>query len=347
MRMLVTGAAGFIGSHLVDRLLTDCHEVVGVDNLCTGDRENVAHVDPDAPFTFVEADVCDDLLAEKELEGALDGVFHLASPASPVDYHRLPIETLRAGSEGTRRVLELARERNARVLVASTSEVYGDPETHPQAESYRGNVNPVGPRSVYDEAKRFGEALAAAYAREGLADVRIARIFNTYGPRMRLSDGRALPEFCCAALRGDALPVFGDGSQTRSFCYVTDLVDGLVRLWGADMPFGPALRQAQDGAIVSLTSASSVEPSNGGPDWGPVNLGNPDEVTVLDFAREVIEIAASKSGIAFRPLPQDDPRRRCPDITRARELLGWEPVVNREDGLRLTVADVRGRVSPS
>jgi dTDP-glucose 4,6-dehydratase len=325
MRMLVTGAAGFIGSHLVDRLLADGHEVVGVDNLCTGDRRNLAHVAPDAPFAFVEADVCDDLLTEKELDGALDGaldgVFHLASPASPVDYHRLPIETLRAGSEGTRRVLELARERGSRTLVASTSEVYGDPETHPQAESYRGNVNPVGPRSVYDEAKRFGEALAAAYAREGLADVRIARIFNTYGPRMRLSDGRALPEFCRSALRGDALPVFGDGSQTRSFCYVTDLVDGLVRLWAADMPFGP--------------------------DWGPVNLGNPDEVTVLEFAREVIEAAASKSGIAFRPLPQDDPRRRCPDITRARELLGWEPAVNRADGLRLTVEDVRGRVAAS
>ncbi len=328
MRILVTGAAGFIGSHLVDRLLADGHEVVGLDNFSTGARGNLAHLSDDrdegrpprrASFSLVEADICDDMLPRSELKGPLDGVFHLASPASPVDYYRLPIETLRAGSEGTRRVLELARERGARVLVASTSEVYGDPEVHPQKESYWGNVNPVGPRSVYDEAKRFAEALASSYAREGLVDVRIARIFNTYGPRMRLSDGRALPEFCCSALRGEALSVFGDGSQTRSFCYVSDLVDGLVRLWGSDMPFGP--------------------------DWSPVNLGNPDEVTILEFAREVIDVAGSTSEIAFRPLPQDDPRRRRPDISRARELLGWEPRVRRREGLSLTVEDIRRRAS--
>ena len=318
MRILVTGAAGFIGSHLVDRLLADGHEVVGLDNFLTGRRRNLAHLTEEEAFAFVEADTWDDLLAVKELEGGLDGVYHLASPASPVDYYRLPLETLRAGSEGTRRVLELARERGARVLVASTSEVYGDPEVHPQPESYWGNVNPVGPRSVYDEAKRFGEALASSYAREGLVDVRIARIFNTYGPRMRLSDGRVLTEFCCSALRGEALPVFGDGSQTRSFCYVSDLVEGLVRLWAGEMPFGS--------------------------EWGPVNLGNPEEVTILEFAREVIEVTGSKSRIAFRPLPQDDPRRRRPDITRARELLGWEPRVSRGEGLRLTVEDIRPRL---
>ena len=323
MRILVTGAAGFIGSHLVDRLLAQRCEVVGVDNFLTGARENLAHLgrtggEDKGSFSLVEADVWEDLLAVSELAGAFDGVYHLASPASPVDYYRLPIETLRAGSEGTRRALELARERGARILIASTSEVYGDPEEHPQRESYWGNVNPTGPRSVYDEAKRFSEALATAYAREGLAEVRIARIFNTYGPRMRLSDGRVLPEFCSSALRGEALPVFGDGSQTRSFCYVSDLVEGLVRLWGSEMPFGS--------------------------EWGPVNLGNPDEVTILEFAREVIEVTGSQSEVAFRPLPQDDPKRRRPDITRARELLDWKPKVSRTEGLCLTVEDIRRRL---
>ncbi len=312
MTLVVTGAAGFIGSHLVERLLADGHEVVGVDNLCTGRRENIAHPVENSRFEFVEADVCEEI-DHPALASELGGVYDLSSPASPVDYHRLPLETLRAGSEGTRRMLALAKDAGGRFLLASTSEIYGDPEVHPQKEDYRGSVNPVGPRSVYDEAKRFGEALAAAYARLDLAEVRIARIFNTYGPRMALADGRALPEFICAALRGDALPVFGDGSQTRSFCYVSDLVEGLVRLFGSDLD-------------------------------GPVNLGNPDETTVLDLAREVIELTGSKSDILHKPLPQDDPRRRCPDITRAREGLGWEPKVSRRDGLVLTLDDFRRRL---
>jgi len=312
VKFAVTGAAGFIGSHLVDRLLADGHEVVGVDNLVTGSRENVAHLDGNPRFELVEADVCSPL-KHPALEGPLDGVYHLASPASPIHYMRLPLETLRTGSEGTRNVLELARSRGARGLLASTSEVYGDPEVHPQREDYWGNVNPVGPRSVYDEAKRYAEALASAYAREGLCDVRIARIFNTYGPRMALGDGRALPEFIGAALRGEAIPVFGDGSQTRSFCYVSDMVDGLVRLWGSDLE-------------------------------GPVNLGNPVEIAILDLAREVIDLAGSSSEIVFRPLPEDDPRRRRPDIARARDGLGWEPLVERRDGLARTIEDFRRRL---
>ncbi|MHC4250166.1 MAG: UDP-glucuronic acid decarboxylase family protein [Planctomycetota bacterium] len=312
MRLAVTGAAGFIGSHLVDRLLADGHEVVGVDNLVTGSRENLAHLDDDSRFELVEADVCAPL-EHPSLEGDLGGVYHLASPASPVHYLRLPLETLRTGSEGTRSALELARAKGARFLLASTSEVYGDPDVHPQREDYHGNVNPVGPRSVYDEAKRYAEALASAYAREGLCEVRIARIFNTYGPRMALDDGRALPEFIGAALRGEDIPVFGDGSQTRSFCYVSDLVDGLVRLCGSDLD-------------------------------GPVNLGNPVEITILELAREIIDLAGSSSGIAFRPLPEDDPRRRRPDIARAREGLGWEPRVERRDGLGRTIEDFRRRL---
>jgi len=312
VKIVVTGAAGFIGSHLVDRLLADGHEVVGVDNLVTGSRENIAHLDGNPCFELVEADVCAALDAPA-LNGDLDGVYHLASPASPIHYMRLPLETLRTGSEGTRNVIELARSRGARVLLASTSEVYGDPEVHPQREDYWGNVNPVGPRSVYDEAKRYAEALASAYAREGLCDVRIARIFNTYGPRMALEDGRALPEFIGAALCNEAIPVFGDGSQTRSFCYVSDLVDGLVRLWASDL-------------------------------GGPVNIGNPVEVTILDLAREVIDLAGSSSEIVFRPLPQDDPRRRRPDIARARDGLGWEPVVERRDGLARTIEDFKRRL---
>jgi len=312
VRIAVTGAAGFIGSHLVDRLLADGHKVVGVDNFATGSRGNLAHLEGDDRFELVEADVSSPL-DHRALEGALDGVYHLASPASPVHYMRLPIETLRAGSEGTRHALELARSKGARMLLASTSEVYGDPEVHPQREDYRGNVSPVGPRSVYDEAKRYAEALASAYARNGLAEVRIARIFNTYGERMALEDGRALPEFICAALRGEDIPVFGDGSQTRSFCYVSDLVDGLVRLWGSGLE-------------------------------GPVNLGNPVEITILELAREIIELSGSSGGIAFRPLPEDDPRRRRPDISRAREGLGWEPKVERSEGLRKTIEDFRRRL---
>jgi len=317
MRFAVTGAAGFIGSHLVDRLLADGHEVVGVDNLVTGSSANLAHLRGEGRFELVEADVCAPL-DHPLLEGDLDGVYHLASPASPVHYLRLPLETLRTGSEGTRNTLELARSKGARLLLASTSEVYGDPDVHPQREDYWGNVNPVGPRSVYDEAKRYAEALASACAREGLCDVRIARIFNTYGPRMALEDGRALPEFISAALRGEDIPVFGDGSQTRSFCYVSDLVDGLVRLWGADLEGPDAAR--------------------------PVNLGNPVEITILELAREVIDLTGSSSEIVFRPLPQDDPRRRRPDITRAREALGWEPRVERRDGLASTIEDFRRRL---
>jgi len=312
MKLIVTGAAGFIGSHLVERLVAEEHEVVGVDNLCTGSRDNLAHLTGSPRFTFVEADVCEPV-NDPALAGSFDRLYHLASPASPVDYLRLPLETLRAGSEGTRRMLELARDAGARFLLASTSEVYGDPEVHPQDESYRGSVNPVGPRAVYDEAKRFAEATASSHAREGLVEVRIARIFNTYGPRMALADGRALPEFLRATLGGGPLPVFGDGSQTRSFCYVSDMVGGLVRLMESDVE-------------------------------GPVNLGNPDEITIMDLAREVIELAGSSSDIILRPLPQDDPTRRRPDITRAREKLGWEPEVGRAEGLALTLDDFKERI---
>jgi dTDP-glucose 4,6-dehydratase len=312
VKLIVTGAAGFIGSHLVERLVADGHDLVGVDNLCTGNRDNLARLASDPRFTFVEADVCEPV-EHPALAGPFDRLYHLASPASPVDYLRLPLETLRTGSEGTRRMLGLARASGARFLLASTSEVYGDPEVHPQDESYRGSVNPIGPRAVYDEAKRFGEATASAHAREGLVEVRIARIFNTYGPRMALADGRALPEFLRAALKGKALPVFGDGSQTRSFCYVSDLVEGLVRLMESDVE-------------------------------GPVNLGNPDEITIMDLAREVIELAGSSSDIALKPLPQDDPTRRRPDITRAREKLGWEPRVGRAEGLALTLDDFKKRI---
>jgi len=313
MKLIVTGAAGFIGSHLVERLVAGEHEVVGVDNLCTGNRDNLAHLTGSPRFELVEADVCEPA-NDPALAGPFDRLYHLASPASPVHYLRLPLETLRVGSEGTRRMLELARAAGARFLLASTSEVYGDPEVHPQDESYRGSVNPVGPRAVYDEAKRFGEAMASAHAREGLVEVRIARIFNTYGPRMALADGRALPEFLRAALGGEPLPVFGDGSQTRSFCYVSDMVEGLVRLMESDVE-------------------------------GPVNLGNPDEITIMDLAREVIELASSSSDIALKPLPQDDPTRRRPDITRAREKLGWEPKVGRAEGLALTLDAFRRRMA--
>jgi len=314
MRFVVTGAAGFIGSHLVDRLLAEGHEVVGVDNLLTGSESNLAHLAGERRFVFVRADVCEWRPEPEGLARPVNGVFHLASPASPVDYARLPLETMRANSEGTWRMLELARALGARFLLASTSEAYGDPEVHPQTESYWGRVNPVGPRSVYDESKRFAEALAAAYSRLGLAEVRIARIFNTYGPRMRLGDGRVLPELICAAIRGEPMPVFGDGSQTRSFCYVSDMVDGLVRLF-----------------------ASSLE--------GPVNLGNEDEVSILDIAHEIRELSRSSSEIVFRPLPQDDPHRRRPDISRARRALGWEPRVPRRKGLELTLEDFRRRLA--
>ncbi len=301
----MTGAAGFIGSHLVDELLAEGFAVLGVDNLCTGAARNLAHLEREPRFEFLEADISDGL----RVPGAVAGVFHLACPASPIDYQRLPVETMKVGSFGTYHALELARRKRATFLLASTSEVYGDPEVSPQPESYWGHVNPTGPRAVYDEAKRFSEALASAFARSG-AEVRIARIFNTYGPRMRADDGRALPSFLSHALRAEPLPVFGDGSQTRSFCYVDDLIRGLYLLYERG-------------------------------DAGPVNLGNPDEVTILQLAREVKELTGSSAEIVFRPLPTDDPRRRKPDISRARALLGWEPVVARREGILRTIKHFR------
>jgi len=312
MRYLVTGAAGFIGSHLVDRLLADGHDVIAVDNYATGRPVNLARHRDRERFTFVEQDVIagfDGVALPDELHGA----FHLSCPASPVDYLRLPIETLRVCGEGTRNVLEVCRERGTQVLLASTSEVYGDPDVHPQTEDYWGHVNPNGPRSVYDEGKRYAEALACAYERLDLLQVRIARIFNTYGPRMRLGDGRVLPAFGRAAIRGEPLPVFGDGSQTRSLCFVSDLVDGLVRLQASDLS-------------------------------GPVNLGNPQELTILELAREIIELTGSSSEIVYKELPQDDPRRRRPDITRARDGLDWRPLVDRRQGLEKTLEDFRRRL---
>ena len=303
MRTIVTGAAGFLGSHLVDRLLADGHTVTGLDNLSTGNLKNLAHLEGDARFTFHEVDICDGF----DFKGPLDRLYNLASPASPIDYHRLGIETLSVGSLGVRAMLDLALATGARMLQASTSECYGDPLVHPQTEDYYGNVNPVGPRSVYDESKRFAEALTMAYHRYHELDVRIARIFNTYGPRMRLDDGRVLPAFIGQALRGQPLPVFGDGSQTRSFCYVSDLIEGLVRLMETD---------------------TGCE---------PVNLGNPDEITIADFAREVIALTGSKSRLEFHDLPKDDPLKRRPDITRAREWLGWQPRVPRLEGLKKTL----------
>ena len=297
---MLTGAAGFVGSHLVDKLLAEGFVVLGLDNFSTGSARNLAHLERNARFELLEADASEGM----QLPGALDAVFHLASPASPLDYQRLPVETMKAGSFGTYHALELARRKRALFFLASTSEVYGDPEVSPQPESYWGRVNPVGPRAVYDEAKRFSEALASAYARMGL-NVRIARIFNTYGPRMRVDDGRALPTFLSQALKGEPLTVFGDGSQTRSFCYIDDLTRGLHLLYERG-------------------------------DSGPTNLGNPDEVTILQLAREVNVLLGSSGGTVFRPLPVDDPRRRKPDIARAREKLGWEPAVSRREGILRT-----------
>jgi len=303
LRFLVTGAAGFIGSHLCDRLLAEGHEVIAVDNLLTGSMANLEHLEGRPSFRFILHDVCEPLAIEEPL----DGVFHLASPASPKDYMEHPIETLDVGSLGTRRMLELARQHGAGFLLTSTSECYGDPLVHPQPESYWGNVNPVGPRSCYDEAKRFAEALTMAYRRVYGLRTSIARIFNTYGPRMKLDDGRVVPTFLDQALRGAPLTVYGDGSQTRSFCYVSDMIEGLWRLWLSGEP-------------------------------GPINLGNPVELSVLEFARKILELTGSNSPIQFLPLPEDDPRRRQPDITKARELLGWAPRVSLEEGLRETIA---------
>jgi dTDP-glucose 4,6-dehydratase len=308
-RVLITGGAGFIGSHLCDYFLDRGFEVICVDNLLTGSTDNIAHIRSSA-FTFIDLDVSRYIY----VQGPVDYVLHFASPASPKDYLELPIQTLKVGSLGTHKALGLARAKGARFLLASTSEVYGDPLLHPQKESYWGNVNPVGPRGVYDEAKRFAEALTVAYRNAHGLDTKIARIFNTYGPRMRLHDGRAIPEFMSQALRGKPVTVYGDGSQTRSFCYIDDMVEGLYRLL---MSAGP----------------------------GPVNLGNPIEMSLLDMARRIITLTRSRSRIVFRPLPTDDPKVRQPDISLARRLLKWQPHTRLDDGLRKTVRYFRSRVS--
>ena len=302
MRLVVTGAAGFLGSHLTDRLLAEGHSVVGIDSLITGRRRNLAHLRDEPRFAFLERDVS----ASIEVEGEVDGVFHFASPASPVDYLRFPIQTLKAGALGTRNALGLARASGSRLLLASTSEVYGDPLVHPQPETYWGNVNPVGPRSVYDEAKRFAEALTMAYHREHGVNTRIVRIFNTYGPRMRPDDGRVVSNFVVQALRGEPLTIYGDGSQSRSFCYVSDLVEGIWRLFNADV-------------------------------HEPVNLGNPGEYTIRALSDLVLATTGSTSPVDVRPLPVDDPRMRSPDISLASALLNWTPRIPLEVGLERTV----------
>jgi dTDP-glucose 4,6-dehydratase len=300
-RVLITGAAGFLGSHLCDRFIREGYEVIGMDNLLTGSLSNIEHLFPLQEFSFYHHDVSKFI----HVPGPLDYILHFASPASPIDYLKMPIQTLKVGSLGTHNCLGLAKAKKARILVASTSEVYGDPSVHPQTEEYWGNVNPVGPRGVYDEAKRFQEAITMAYHNFHGLETRIVRIFNTYGPRMRLNDGRALPAFIEQALRGEDLTVFGDGSQTRSFCYVSDLVEGIYRLLLSD-------------------------------EWRPVNIGNPHEISLLDFAKEVIALTGSRSTISFKPLPQDDPQQRQPDISRAKEVLDWEPAIDRKQGLALT-----------
>ena len=302
MRFFVSGAAGFVPSHLCDRILADGHEVVGVDNFLTGQARNLAHLRQQPRFSFVEHDVCQPL---PDL-GTFDCVIHAASPASPKDYYAHPIATLDVGSIGSRNLLELAQASNARYLVTSTSECYGDPLEHPQTESYWGNVNPVGPRSCYDESKRFAEAMTMAYHRHYGLRTNIARIFNTYGPRMQLRDGRVVPAFLEQALSGQPITVFGDGLQTRSFCYVSDLVEGLYRLSQSDEVY-------------------------------PVNVGNPTEMTMLEFAERIQRLTGTGSLIVFEPLPEDDPKRRRPDISKAKRVLGWEPVVSLEDGLRETI----------
>lgn len=299
---VVTGGAGFLGSHLCDRLLKEGLKVICIDNLLTGSTNNISHLFGNEDFLFEKHDVTNYI----HLPGRIDYILHFASPASPIDYLKYPIQTLKVGSLGTHKVLGLAKEKKARFLLASTSEVYGDPDVHPQSEDYWGNVNPIGPRGVYDEAKRFAEAITMAYHRFHGVDTRIARIFNTYGPRMRLDDGRALPAFVGQALRGEDITVFGDGSQTRSFCFVSDLVEGIFRLLMSN-------------------------------EINPVNIGNPDEITIKEFAEEVIKITSTKSKIVFNPLPEDDPRVRQPNIDMARNILGWEPRVKRSEGLLITI----------
>jgi dTDP-glucose 4,6-dehydratase len=301
-RTVITGGAGFVGSHLCERFLAEGHDVVCVDNLLTGHRRNIAHLLDNPRFSFLEHNVSETIA----IGGAVDNVLHFASPASPADYLAHPIATLKVGSLGTHNALGLAKAKDARFLLASTSEVYGDPDVHPQREDYWGHVNPIGPRGCYDEAKRFAEAITMAYFRYHGVKTRIVRIFNTYGPRMRLNDGRVLPAFMGQVLRGEPLTVYGKGDQTRSFCYVTDLVDGIYRLLHADFN-------------------------------EPVNIGNPSEITVLELAKEILAmVPGTRSRIAYEPLPQDDPRRRRPDITRAQTLLGWNPTIERDDGLART-----------
>lgn len=299
-RTLITGAAGFLGSHLCDRFIAEGHHVIGMDNLITGDLKNIEHLFPLERFEFHHHDVSTFV----HLGGELDYILHFASPASPIDYLKIPIETLKVGSLGTLNLLGLAKNKNARILVASTSEVYGDPLVHPQNEDYYGNVSPIGPRGVYDEAKRFMESITMAYHRHHGLDTRIVRIFNTYGSRMRLNDGRVVPAFMGQALRGEDLTVFGDGSQTRSFTYIDDQVEGIFKLLMSDY----------------------VE---------PINIGNPDETTILEFAQEIIKLTGTDQKIVFKPLPTDDPLQRQPDITRAKEILGWEPKVHRSEGLKI------------
>jgi dTDP-glucose 4,6-dehydratase len=300
-RVLITGAAGFLGSHLCDRFIKEGFHVIGMDNLITGDLKNIQHLFKLEQFEFYHQDVSKYI----HVPGTLDYILHFASPASPIDYLKIPIQTLKVGSLGTLHCLGLAKAKNARILVASTSEIYGDPQIHPQTEEYWGNVNPIGPRGVYDEAKRFQEAITMAYHTFHHLETRIIRIFNTYGPRMRLNDGRALPAFIGQALRGEDLTVFGDGSQTRSFCYVDDLIEGIYRLLLSDYTM-------------------------------PVNIGNPSEITLKEFAEEVIALTGTDRKIIYKPLPADDPKQRKPDITKAKKILNWEPIVGRKEGLKIT-----------
>jgi dTDP-glucose 4,6-dehydratase len=302
MRIVVTGGAGFLGSHLCDSLISQGHSVICVDNLITGNTSNIEHLMPHGNLEFVKHNVSNGL----KIDGNIDYVLHFASPASPIDYYRFPVETLKVGSMGTLEALNLTRKKKARFLLASTSEVYGDPLQSPQTEDYRGNVSPVGPRSVYDEAKRFAEAITMAYHRLYRIDTKIVRIFNTYGPRMKRDDGRAIPTFITQALSGEPLTIFGDGSQSRSFCYVSDLIGGINRLMLSDFV-------------------------------GPMNLGNPEELTILEIAKKILQITGSSSNMVFKPLPEDDPKQRRPDITKAQKMLGWNPVVKLDTGLRETI----------
>jgi len=305
--VLITGAAGFLGSHLCDRFIAEGFRVLGMDNLITGDLKNIEHLKESEQFTFIHHDVTTFV----EVPGPVDYILHFASPASPIDYLKIPIQTLKVGSLGTHNLLGLAKDKKARILIASTSEVYGDPLVHPQKETYYGNVNTIGPRGVYDEAKRFQESMTMAYHRFHGLETRIVRIFNTYGPRMRLNDGRVIPAFMGQALRGEDITVFGDGSQTRSFCYVDDQIEGIYRLLMSDYS-------------------------------DPVNIGNPNEISILDFAKEIVRLTGSDQKIVFKPLPQDDPMQRQPDITLAKEVLGWSPKVARSEGMEQTYAYFKG-----